>query len=106
MPFEPSSEEREAMGIPDGEQTNMRAKSEAERDAELLKYFPTREKFWIERLRQRPLHSVLFVCGVHHVRTFFRRLIEKGFSCRVLCFDWASADEHEHGAIPLEERPI
>jgi len=103
---EPSSEERRALGIPTSDEINMNALRATGRDAELQKYFPVREKFWIDRLREQPLDSILFVCGANHVRTFCGRLTEQGFPCRILCFDWEAADDQEHGAIPLEERLI
>jgi hypothetical protein len=113
VPCEANSEERKALGIPTAEEILDRCRREGIggdfeqcRDSELLKYFPLREKFWIERLRQVAVWPVLFLCGPDHIRTFSCRLTENGIPCKIISFDWWASDEIEHGVLPLEERPI
>lgn len=113
MPCEPNSDERKALGIPTGEEIIDRCLREYNgdalgqcRDSELLKYFPLREKFWIERLRQVAVSPILFVCGPDHIRTFSCHLTENGIPCKIISFDWCASDETEYGVLPLDEMPI
>ncbi len=113
VPCEANSEERKALGIPTEEEILARCQREGTgdtleqcRDSELLKYFPLREKFWVERLRQVAASPILFLCGPNHIRTFGCRLTENGIPCKILSFDWWESDETEFGVLPLEERPI
>lgn len=116
-PCEANSEERKALGIPTEAEIFYRLQHRFQhegtgdtleqcRDSELLKYFPLREKFWIERLRQIAVSPILFLCGPNHIQTFFCRLTENGIPCKILSFDWWESDEIEFCALPLEERPI
>ena len=93
IPCEPSIEERRALGIPNEDESE---------EAELLKYFAIREKFWIERLRKVLLDSILLVCGANHVPTFSCRLTDAGIPSHVVTFNWCDADEQEHGPLPWE----
>ena len=113
VPCEANSEERKALGIPTCEEILDRCRSQGMcdaleqcRDSELLKYFPLREKFWIERLRQVADCTTLFLCGPNHIRTFSCRLTENAIPCKIISFDWWASDEMEYGVLPLEERPI
>ncbi|MHB8472240.1 MAG: hypothetical protein ACYDC8_05190 [Gammaproteobacteria bacterium] len=113
VPCEANSEERKALGIPTAEEILDRCRCEGIgdtleqcRDSELLKYFPLREKFWIERLRQVAVSPILFLCGPAHIRTFFCRLTENGIPCKIISFDWEASDETDFGVLPLEEMPI
>jgi len=112
-PCEANSEERKALGIPTDEEIIERCQRESTgytleqcRDSELLKYFPLREKFWIERLRQVTVSPILFLCGPNHIRTLSCRLTENGIPNKILSFDWWAMDEAEFGVLPLEDRPI
>ena len=113
VPCDLNSEQRRALGIPTGDEIVRSIPEGASvdawtqyRDAELLKYFPPREKFWIETLRRLPVRQVLFVCGSDHMRTFPCRLIENGIACRIICFDWFASDDDQYGVLPFEERPV
>lgn len=113
IPCEANSEERKALGIPTDEEIHNRCRDpgrseglEQCRDSELLKYFPLREKFWIERLRQVVVGATLVLCGPDHIRTFFCRLTENGIPCKIISFDWWELDEKEYGVLPLDETPI
>ncbi len=113
VPCEANSEERKALGIPTDEEILDRCRGQGVsdpleqcRDSELLKYFPLREKFWIERLRRVAVGATLFLCGPNHIRTFSCRLTENGIPCKIMSFDWWASGETEYGVLPLEERPI
>ncbi|HTT38598.1 MAG TPA: hypothetical protein VMH32_13120 [Burkholderiales bacterium] len=113
IPCEPSSSERETLGISEDERLPETAPDEfiglsleEYRDAQLLRFFPAREKFWIERLRNGGGSSTLFICGANHVSTFACRLIEAGIPCKVVSFDWWASDDRDNGPLPLDERPI
>ena len=111
LPCEPSSEERSALGILTADEITNNARLtdgalQQYRDAEILKYFPPREKYWIERLRRLPLRPVLFICGANHIQTFFPRLIDNGMPSQVISSDWCESDDNEYRPLPIEERPI
>ena len=110
---DPDLKERQGLGIPDDSEILRNIPPELigkaldeYRDAELLRYFPAREKFWLERIRQIPSSSVLLVCGANHVPTFACRLTETGNPWHILIFNWWAADDREHGPLPFDERPI
>ena len=113
IPCEPSEHERRALGIPSHRAAIENARPEQSwlsreeyRDAVLLRHFPSREKFWMNRFREVAFTSVLFVCGVHHVSTFACRLTEAGIPWQVICFDWWASDDCENGRLPLDEQPL
>jgi hypothetical protein len=111
IPCEPNTQERRALGIADDPVIHAPhdlsgQELEVYRDAELLRYFPAREKFWIERLHQFPLASVLFILGANHVRTFACRLVENGIPWHIVSFDWVASDDREHGQLPLDQQSI
>ena len=114
VPCEPNSAERKALGIPTAQEIVDRCRTsgcvddrlEQCRDSELLKYFPAREKCWLERIRQVSVGPILLVCGPDHIRTFSCRLIESQIPFKVVSFDWCASDESKYGALPLAERPI
>jgi hypothetical protein len=115
VPCEANTEERKALGIPTADEITaecLRRWQSGEidnleqcRDFELLKYFPPREKFWIERLRQVAASPILFLCGPNHIPTFFCRLIENGIPCKIFSANWDALDVKEFGELPLEEEP-
>lgn len=49
---------------------------------EIVRYFPMRERFWLERLGDRLHSEIAFVCGDAHVEGFV--LTEWGIPCRVV----------------------
>ena len=113
LPCELNRDERRALGILTGDEVvhsiSQGVSVEAwtqHRDAELLKYFPIREKFWIENLRRLSVQQVLFVCGPDHMRTFSCRLIENSIPCQIICFDWWALDDEQHGVLPFGETPL
>ena len=114
QPCEPSTLERNALGIPTAQEIIERCRNDGYtdgsleqcRDAELLKYFPQRERYWLKRLRRVAVRPVLLVCGPDHIRTFSCRLTESGMPCRVVTFDWWAMDEAVCGRLPLDETPI
>ena len=110
---EPNREERKALGIPNSNPPNnqmpiagIHADTENCRDAELLRYFPAREKYWLEQLRRITIRSVLLVVGANHVSTFTCRLTENGIPAEVICFDWVALDDAVHGPLPIAEQPL
>lgn len=112
-PCEMNSSERLHAGMPTGEEIiekciseSSNADLEACRDAELRKYFPIREEYWIRSLRQLAVDSVLFICGASHIGSFSQRLIMNGIQCEVIDEDWGFKDDGEFGELSLEERPI
>lgn len=41
---------------------------------EICQYFPVREQFWLDRLRECPGDSGIFICGDGHIESFIRLL--------------------------------
>jgi hypothetical protein len=51
---------------------------------EIARYFPMRERFWLEQLADRSDAEIAFVCGDAHVEGFMRLLKENGISSRIV----------------------
>ena len=51
---------------------------------ELVRYFPMRERFWVERLADRAQSEIAFVCGNAHIEGFVNLLKEKGIPSRIV----------------------
>lgn len=43
-----------------------------------------REKFWLERVRDRKNMNVIFICGADHLKSFNKLLIDFGFGSQIL----------------------
>lgn len=56
--------------------------------AEVRKTWPTRERFWLDRLRQATFERCVFVLGSEHVETFGQLLTCEGFTVHVAHVDW------------------
>lgn len=110
VPCDPDSTERKRLGIPTGIEIYNNRPPELPimeewvtyRDAEVLKYFPAREEFWIERIRPLLPGPVLLICGANHVRTFPSRLGDIQYE--ILIPDWWEADDEIYGELPMDER--
>lgn len=93
---DPNQEQRQAIGYVDGAtmemamfMSNEGSLSDDEirnkaRAIEIARYFPLRERFWLDRLEDYCNRDVLFICGDAHVQTFARLLEREGTPCRVL----------------------
>jgi hypothetical protein len=94
---DPDSKQRVAMGYRDrhsiwedlfasGDSWNL---SSPELDAkagaiEMVRYFPMREKVWLERLADHAHSEVAFVCGNAHIEGFTKLLNESGIPSRIV----------------------
>ena len=63
---------------------------------EIARYFPLRERFWLEKLADRANSEVIFVCGDAHVEGFVGLLKAKGIACRVCARGIGLNDEDRH----------
>lgn len=48
------------------------------RAIEIGRYFPLRERFWLERIPESHEHNVLFICGDGHIESFKNLLDSEG----------------------------
>lgn len=51
-------------------------------------FFPARERFWLERLRDRIGENILFTCGWEHIPSFCDLLTAEGAGCAILNPFW------------------
>ena len=93
---DPTPAQREAMNYKDGQTLifellyhNRDERLEPElkvkgRAIEIVRYFPVREQFWLERLNGLYPSEGIFVCGDAHIENFGRLLESKGIGHRVV----------------------
>ncbi len=48
------------------------------------KYFPKRERFWLDKIKNLKEEIILFICGESHVESFRKLLEEHGFKVTIL----------------------
>ena len=53
-------------------------------------FWPIREQYWYERIRDALTHPLLFICGHEHVEGFSRLLESRGHGCIILSEWWRS----------------
>ena len=103
---DPTSEERESLGIPSEAELKERLglgrllnDAELRRlDEEKEKYWPIRERFWLDRIRNALGQVVLFICGDSHVDSFRRLLQSEGVEVKVLSRHWGGTGAgHNNG---------
>ena len=51
-------------------------------------YWPLREKFWLERIRDKSEEEILFICGACHVESFLSLVESSGLKATVIHKDW------------------
>jgi hypothetical protein len=102
---DPNRRQREALGIPSDDEMVTQACDAAgldmaKRDAHLLrierKYYPVREKFWLDQIRGHRFRSVVLVCGADHVPTFTSTLTQAGILWDLPAFDWYEDDKRQN----------
>jgi hypothetical protein len=79
---DPNSDERHAIGYRDyvsifmglNEELPEEEKRRKARAIEICRYFPLREEFWLERLREFRGRDGIFICGDGHIEGFTHRL--------------------------------
>jgi hypothetical protein len=94
---DPDSKQRQAMGYRDRQTIGLGLfmgddgwnLSPVELDAkagaiEIVRYFPAREQFWLERLADQKSSEVAFVCGNAHIEGFTDLLTKNGIPSRVV----------------------
>jgi hypothetical protein len=55
---------------------------------EICKYFPWRENYWLEKLKNYSNKSVIFVCGQSHLETFPKRLNQLAIPNQIISSGW------------------
>jgi hypothetical protein len=53
------------------------------RAIEICRYFPIRERFWLEQMNPAPNTAVVFICGDLHIESFGKILEAAGYPHRV-----------------------
>ena len=76
------SEVRKNLGLRVGQDEGLVEKEEMQR------YWPLREKFWLDRIKDKSEEGILFICGVSHVERFLSLLEANGMKSVVLHKDW------------------
>lgn len=95
---DPTSEERESLGIPSEAELKQHLglgkflkDTEPQRlEEEEQKYWPIRERFWLDRICDATVQPVLFLCGDTHVDSFLRLLESEGHDAKVLSRHWGT----------------
>jgi hypothetical protein len=78
----PKTAVRESLGLRVGQGEDVVEKEE------MRLYWPLKEKFWLDRIRDKSHEGVLFICGVSHVERFFSLVETNGHKAVVLHKDW------------------
>jgi hypothetical protein len=90
---DPSSEERRAIGIIDGDpivESRLWAPCDEQNfKAEVRDSYNKRRGHWLEHLLQLNVWPLLFVCGANHAEPFRKRLQADGIDAHVLFANWA-----------------
>lgn len=89
---DPDSSERDAIGIPSiteiKEKLGLRRFHSPEEEQILCqeekRYFPRRERFWFDRIKDKLHEPIIFVCGYKHVKSFKSLLTKEGCDVKVL----------------------
>jgi AbiU2 len=76
------SEVRKNLGLRVGQDEDLVEKEE------MRLYWPLREKFWLNRIRDKSEEGILFICGVSHVTRFLSLLEANGMKSVILHKDW------------------
>jgi len=79
---DPNSDERHAIGYRDyvsifmglNEELSEEERRRKARAIEICRYFPLREEFWLEQLKEFHGEDGVFICGDGHIEGFTRRL--------------------------------
>ncbi len=94
---DPNSSERRTLGIPSTSDIRRKlglkaAQDEAKVKEEERKYWPVREEFWLEQIKDRIEEKLMLVCGACHIQGFRSLLERKNCKVEILSEDW----EKEH----------
>lgn len=94
---DPGSEERAALGIYDYKQLKSKLGLgrgvTSEQDEYLLneekKYWPIRERHWLDRILSANAQSCLLIIGASHVEQFCKLIFDNGHECEVRTASWS-----------------
>lgn len=116
---DPDAAEREALGIPyyadvmdmvkDRHgirekfimERELREQVERETALEVKKFWAVRERFWLNRVKERLNENILFLCGHEHVRGFSVLLRGEGVSVSVIEEFWRGDIFSDYGKLGL-----
>jgi len=116
---DPDASEREALGIPYYADvmdmvkvrhgikekfimdSDLRKQVERETSLEVKKFWPVRERFWLDKLRGRLSENILFLCGHEHVMGFSALLREEGVAASVIEEFWRGDIFSDYGKLGL-----
>jgi len=116
---DPDQNEREEMGIPYYAEIRdevrkrfnvneniifdnvLRKKLDSETASEVKKYWPLREKFWFDRIREKLSENIIFLCGHEHVYRFMEYLSMKGADVYLIDQFWKSEIFIDYGKLGL-----
>jgi hypothetical protein len=95
---DPNSEERRELGIPSGREikinlfgTNREPRNNYEKkliEEEKKKYWHIREKYWLEKIRNKMQEPIIFICGTHHSERFKSLIANNSYKAKIITRDW------------------
>lgn len=90
----PNSEEMKILGIPNREAIKnklgikglvfLNSYEDKQIIAEQRKYFPIKERFWLNKIKNRLRENIIFVCGTDHLKSFGKLLSDSGCKFQIL----------------------
>lgn len=98
---DPASDQRKALGIPSTQEIKeqlglgmfLDPEATSLLEQEERKYWPIREKYWLDRLNSKLEKRVLFVCGADHVERFEDLAAKQRNQVEVLVKNWWTNSE-------------
>jgi len=90
---DPNNSERESLSIPTTRDTRRELGLKAGQDEpkverEKRKYWPKREQFWLDKIKDRVEEKLIFVCGADHIKSFKSLLESNNCNVEILSEDW------------------
>jgi len=93
---DPNSEQREKIGIPSRSKIKKElningpvywnSTQDKQIKKEQIKYFPIREKYWIDEIKNKPFSKMIFICGRDHLKSF--KILLKKYKYEVYILDF------------------
>jgi len=65
-------------------------------------YWKIREKFWLDKIRDRIDSEILFICGHEHPERFKKLLVENKYDCTIISEWWLGEIFSDYGNFDLE----
>jgi hypothetical protein len=94
---DPNSSERKNLGIPSEYEIKERLCFKIGHSDEVNKlnekYWPRREQFWFNKIRDKIDEPIVFICGSVHLESFKLLLTDEGCRAKILSTNWGSENK-------------